>query len=64
MKKHIDEIHGGKTDSVLMEFDHILPLCGPGHIEKNVLTATFTVLWDLIGFDKMAAIAQQDLFKK
>ena len=25
LKKHIDEIHWGKTDSVLMKFDHILP---------------------------------------
>ena len=54
-KKHIDEIHGGTPDSVLMEFDHILPLYGPGHVEKNVLTATITMLWDLIRFEKMAA---------
>ena len=70
MKKHVKEIHGGKTDSIQMEFDHVLPLCGPGHVEKNVLGASITVLWDLIGFEKIAAIcnfkskAQQEMLKK
>ena len=45
-------------------------MCGPGHVEKNILSATITVLWDLIGFEKIAAIcnfkskAQHDLLKK
>ena len=44
MKKHISEKHGGKTDDIQMEFDHVLPLCGPGHVEKNVLSAAISVL--------------------
>ena len=55
MKKHVKEIHGGKTDLIQMEFDHVLPLCRSGHVEKNVLGASITVLWDLIGFEKIAA---------
>ena len=49
VKKHIDEVHKDNSDSIQMEFDHVLPLCGPGHVEKNLLGATITVLWDLIG---------------
>ena len=70
LKRHIDEVHGGKKDSIRMEFDHVLPLCGPGHVEKNILSAAITVLWDLIGLGKIAAIcnfkskAQQDMLKK
>ena len=70
LKRHIDEVHGGKKDSIRMEFDHVLPLCGPGHVEKNILSAAITVLWDLIGLEKIAAIcnfkskAQQDMLKK
>ena len=53
-----------------MEFDHVLPLCGPGHVEKNVFGAAISVLWDLIGFEKIAAVcnfkskAQQEFLKK
>ena len=70
MKKHINEKHGGKTDDIQMEFDHVLPLCGPGHVEKNVLSAAISVLWNLIGFEKIAAVcnfkskAQHDFLKK
>ena len=70
LKKHIEEVHGGKKDSIRMEFDHVLPLCGPGHVEKNILSAAITVLWDLIGLEKIAAIcnfkskAQHDMLKK
>ena len=39
--KHVDEVHGGQTDSIHMEFDHVLPLCGPGHVEKNIISATW-----------------------
>ena len=63
MKKHISEKHGGKTDDIQMEFDHVLPLCGPGHVEKNILSAAISVLWDLIGFEKIAAV-QHDFLKK
>ena len=55
LKKHIEEVHGGKKDSIRREFDHVLPLCGPGHVEKNILSAAITVLWDLIGFEKGCA---------
>ena len=70
LKKHVTELHEGKTNSIQMEFDHLLPLCGPGHVEKNMLGAAITVLWDLIGFEKIAAMcnfkskAQQDFLKK
>ena len=70
MKKHVNDKHGGKTDHIQMEFDHVLPLCGPGHVEKNILGAAITVLWDLIGLEKIAAVcnfkskAQQELLKK
>ena len=70
LRKHVDEVHGGQTDSIQMEFDHVLPLCGPGHVEKNIISATLTVLWELIGFQKIAAIcnfkskAQHEFFKK
>ena len=70
LKKHIDEVHGGKKESIQMEFDHVLPLCGPGHVEKSILGAAITVLWNLIGFEKIAAIcnfkskAQHDMLKK
>ena len=70
LKKHIEEVHGGKKDSIRMEFDHVLPLCGPGHVEKNILSAAITVLWDLIGLEKIAATcnfkskAQHDMLKK
>ena len=53
-----------------MEFDHVLPLCGPGHVEKTILSAAISVLWDLIGFQKIAAVcnfkskAQQEMLKK
>ena len=56
LRKHVDEVHGGQTDSIQMEFDHVLPLCGPGHVEKNIISATLTVLWELIGLEKIAAI--------
>ena len=70
MKKHLNDKLGGKTDHIQMEFDHVLPLCGPGHVEKNILGAAITVLWDLIGLEKIAAVcnfkskAQQELLKK
>ena len=70
VKKHIDEVHNGKRNSIQMEFDHVLPLCGPGHVEKNILSAAITVFWNLIGFEKFAAIcnfkskAQQEMLKK
>ena len=70
LKKHVDEVHGGRKDSIQIEFDHVLPLCGPGHMEKTILSATIIVLWDLIGFEKITAMcnfkskAQQDLLKK
>ena len=70
MKKHIDDIHKGKKDTVSLEFDHVLPLCGPGHVEKNILSATITVLWNLIGLQNIAATynfiskAQHELLKK
>ena len=70
MKKHIDDIHKGKKDTVSLEFDHVLPLCGPGHVEKNILSATITVLWNLIGLENIAATcnfkskAQHELLKK
>ena len=66
MKKHVNDKHGGKTDHIQMEFDHVLPL---GHVEKNILSAAISVLWDLIGLEKIAAacnfksIAQQELLK-
>ena len=69
-KAYIEEVHGGKKDSIRREFNHVLPLCGPGHVEKNILSAAITVLWDLIGFEKIAATcdfkskAQHDLLKK
>ena len=53
-----------------MEFDHVLPLCGPGHVEKNILSAAITVFWDLIGLEKIAAVcnfkskAQHEMLKK
>ena len=53
MKKHVTEMHEGEKNSIQMEFDHMLPLCGLGHVEKNVLGATITVLWELIGFDNL-----------
>ena len=59
-----------KKETIQMEFDHVLPLCGPGHVEKSILGAAITVLWNLIGFEKIAAIcnfkskAQQDMLKK
>ena len=70
LKTHIDEVHGGRKDSIEMEFDHVLPLCGPGHVEKTILSAAISVLWDLIGFQKIAAVcnfkskAQQEMLKK
>ena len=51
MKKHVNDKHGGQTDHILVEFDHVLPLCGPGHVEKNILSAAISVLWDLIGLE-------------
>ena len=66
----MNDKHGGQTDHILMEFDHVLPLCGPGHVEKNILSAAISVLWDLIGLEKIAAVcnfkskAQQELLKK
>ena len=56
LKKHVDEVHGGRKDSIQMEFDHVLPLCGPCHMEKTILSATIIVLWDLIGFEKITAM--------
>ena len=62
--------YGGKTDSIQMEFDHVPPLCGPGHVGKNVLGASISVLWDLIGFGKKTAIcnfkskSQQEMLKR
>ena len=53
-----------------MEFDHLLPFCGPGHVEKNLLSACLTVMWDLIGFEKIASVcnfksqAQHTFLKK
>ena len=35
MKKHVTDMHDGKTNSIQLEFDHMLPLCGPGHVEKK-----------------------------
>ena len=70
MKKHVNDKHGGQTDHILMEFDHVLLLCGPGHVEKNILSTAISVLWDLIGLEKIAAVcnfkskAQQELLKK
>ena len=72
LKKHMNEAHNGSTelDIIQMEFDHVLPLCGPGHVEKNLLGATLSVLWDLIGFDKIASVcnfksrAQHEFLKK
>ena len=51
MKKHVDEVHNGKTNSIQMDFDHVLPLCGPGHVEKNVFGAAISDLWELIVFE-------------
>ena len=59
-----------EKESIQMDFDHVLPLCGPGHVEKSILGAAITVLWNLIGFEKIAAIcnfkskAQHDMVKK
>ena len=72
LKKHINESHNGiaSSDLLQMEFDHVLPLCGPGHVEKNLLGATLSVLWDLIGLDKIANVcnfkskAQHEFLKK
>ena len=53
-----------------MEFDHVLPLFGPGHLKKKLVSATLRVLWEIIGIEKIAAIcnfkskAQQDFLKK
>ena len=70
LKKHIDEVHKGERNSIEMEFDHLLSLCGPGHVEKNLLSACLTVMWDLIGFEKIASVcnfksqAQHTFLKK
>ena len=56
LKKHIDEVHKGDKESIKIEFDHLLPLCGPGHVEKKLLSACKTVMWDLIGFEKIASV--------
>ena len=70
LKKHIDEVHQGSKDSIEMEFDHVLPLCGPGHVKKNILSAAITVFWDLIGLEKIAAVcnfrskAQHEMLRK
>ena len=35
---------------------HLLPICGPGHVEKSIIGATLTVRWDLIGLENIANI--------
>ena len=53
-----------------MEFDHLLPFCDPGHVEKNLLSACITVMWNLIDFEKIASVcnfksqAQHTFLKK
>ena len=50
MTKHFDEFHSGtiNTDSFCLELDHILPLNGPGHVEKKMLECVTQVLWDIL----------------
>ena len=61
LKNYVDEVHGGRKDSIQMEFDHIMPLCSPGHVEKNILKCAITVLWNLIGLEKIAATCNFDI---
>ena len=35
LKKHVTELHEGKTNSIQMEFDHMLPLCGRAGLRRN-----------------------------
>ena len=34
----------------------MLPLCGPGYVEKTVIRSAITVLWDLIGLENIATV--------
>ena len=46
-----DDNHDGElldTPDLELELDHILCLSGPGHVEKNLMTAIIQVLWNLV----------------
>ena len=53
---HCEEYHNGVKDDSLfdLEFDHILPLNGPGHTEKLIMEATTKLLWSVIGLKSFA----------
>ena len=57
MSKHCDEFHNGtiNTDMFCLELDHILPMNGPGHVEKKMLECVTKVLWDIIGLSEFAS---------
>ena len=38
-----------------LELDHILPMNGPGHVEKKMLECVTKVLWDIIGLSEFAS---------
>ena len=56
LDKHCQESHDGiiPEDKLQLELDHILPLCGPGHVEKNLMTTTVQIIWNLIGLDEFS----------
>ena len=43
------------TDMFCLELDHILPMNGPGHVEKKMLECVTKVLWDIIGLSEFAS---------
>ena len=51
--KHREESHNGVLEwkDIELEMGHILPLAGPGHVEKNLMTAVLQVLWNIVGLD-------------
>ena len=57
MSKHCAEFHNGtiNTDMFCLELDHILPMNGPGHVEKKMLECVTKVLWDIIGLSEFAS---------
>jgi hypothetical protein len=53
---HFAQYHSNEKpeDALDLEFDHVLPLNGPGHTEKLIMEATTKLLWSLIGLRSFA----------
>ena len=59
LQKHCQDRHdGAQLDGadLALEMDFILPLAGPGQVEKNLLTALVQVFWDLLGLDQFSKL--------